>query len=93
MDTASKGLMEDEFGTSKDDDVVKQILERGSIVESEVALFSGCTCCGKELIDTFADPWPHWRQEYHQGPCCVSLKDSIAWEMVSEWRKRGIARA
>src|ERR1700759_3354141 len=36
MDTASKGLLEDEFGTSRDEEVVKQILERGSVVESEV---------------------------------------------------------
>ncbi|KAK3683237.1 hypothetical protein LTR37_016600 [Vermiconidia calcicola] len=35
MDTASKGTLEDEFGTSRDDDVVKQMLERGTITESE----------------------------------------------------------
>jgi len=33
MDTASNGQLEDEFGTTKDDDVVKQILEKGQIVE------------------------------------------------------------
>ena len=37
MDTASKGTLEYEFGTSRDDDVVQQILERGSIVETEVS--------------------------------------------------------
>ena len=36
MDTASKGTMEDEFGTSREEDVVQQILEKGTIVESEV---------------------------------------------------------
>ena len=36
MDTASNGTLEDEFGTSKEEDVVQQILEKGSIVESEV---------------------------------------------------------
>jgi len=40
LDTASKGQLEDEFGTSRDDDVVKQILEHGSIIESEVSLAS-----------------------------------------------------
>ncbi|KAK4626646.1 SDO1-like protein [Fulvia fulva] len=34
MDTASKGQLEDEFGTSNEDEVVKQILEKGSIIES-----------------------------------------------------------
>ncbi|KAK4503550.1 hypothetical protein PRZ48_004465 [Zasmidium cellare] len=34
QDAASKAQLESEFGTSKDDDVVKQILEKGSIVES-----------------------------------------------------------
>jgi ribosome maturation protein Sdo1 len=37
MDTASKGTMEDEFGTSREEDVVQQILEKGTIVESEVS--------------------------------------------------------
>jgi hypothetical protein len=29
-------VLEDEFGTHKDDDVIAQILEKGSIIESEV---------------------------------------------------------
>lgn len=37
LDTASKGSLESEFGTSKDDDVVKQILEKGNVVESGVS--------------------------------------------------------
>lgn len=37
MDTASKGQLEDEFGTSNEDEVVKQILEKGSIIESGVS--------------------------------------------------------
>lgn len=36
LDGASKGQLEAEFGTSKDDDVVAQIIEKGNIVESEV---------------------------------------------------------
>ncbi|KAF2719859.1 shwachman-Bodian-diamond syndrome protein [Polychaeton citri CBS 116435] len=35
LDGASKGTLEDEFGTSRDEDVVTQILERGTIVETE----------------------------------------------------------
>ncbi|KAL1584925.1 hypothetical protein WHR41_06211 [Cladosporium halotolerans] len=35
MDGASKGQLEAEFGTSKDDEVVAQLLERGTIIESE----------------------------------------------------------
>ena len=36
LDTASKGALEDEFGTSKEEDVVKQILEKGLIIETGV---------------------------------------------------------
>jgi len=35
LDTASKGLLESEFGTHRDDDVCQQILEKGTIIESE----------------------------------------------------------
>ncbi|CAK3948550.1 RNA binding [Lecanosticta acicola] len=35
MDAASKGQLQDEFGTSNDDEVVKQILEKGSIIEKQ----------------------------------------------------------
>lgn len=37
MNAASKGSLESEFGTSNDDEVVKQILEKGTIVESGVS--------------------------------------------------------
>lgn len=37
LDTASKGSLEDEFGTSKEEDVVKQILEKGHIIETGVS--------------------------------------------------------
>lgn len=37
LDAASNGSLESEFGTSKDDEVVKQILEKGNIVESGVS--------------------------------------------------------
>lgn len=36
LDTASKGSLEDEFGTSNEDEVVKQILEKGHIIETGV---------------------------------------------------------
>ena len=35
MNRASKGQLEAEFGTSRDDDVMKIILEQGTIVEGE----------------------------------------------------------
>ncbi|KAJ8603696.1 hypothetical protein MRB53_042077 [Persea americana] len=38
LDGASKGSLESEFGTSKDDDVVAQILEKGQIIETECKL-------------------------------------------------------
>lgn len=36
LDTASKGALEDEFGSSRDEDVVQQILEKGTVQETEV---------------------------------------------------------
>lgn len=36
LDTASNSQLENEFGSSKEDDVVKAILEKGSLQESDV---------------------------------------------------------
>ena len=36
LDTASKGTLDTEFGTTKEDDVIAQILEKGDVQESEV---------------------------------------------------------
>jgi len=45
LNTASKGQLENEFGTSNEDDVVKKILKEGSVQSSEVStalqFFSG----------------------------------------------------
>ena len=38
LDTAAKGTLEAEFGSSKDEDVIIKILEKGNIIESEVRL-------------------------------------------------------
>lgn len=40
FDAASKSTLENEFGTTKDDEVVAQILEKGSVQESEVRIDS-----------------------------------------------------
>lgn len=37
MDTVSKGQMEEHFGTSKEEEVIKDILEHGDVQESEVS--------------------------------------------------------
>jgi ribosome maturation protein Sdo1 len=37
MDRASKSSLENQFGTSNEDDVVKQILEKGEVQESKVS--------------------------------------------------------
>jgi ribosome maturation protein Sdo1 len=39
MDGASKATLENEFGTTNDEEVIKQILEKGSLQESEVRSF------------------------------------------------------
>ena len=36
MDTASNAVLENEFGTHKEEDVVQQILEKGDVQETEV---------------------------------------------------------
>jgi len=36
LDTAAKGTLEAEFGSSKEEDVIVKILEKGNIIESEV---------------------------------------------------------
>lgn len=38
LDGASKATLENEFGTHVDDDVIKQILEKGTLQETEVRL-------------------------------------------------------
>ncbi|KAK4251911.1 ribosome maturation protein [Corynascus novoguineensis] len=37
LEGASKAMLENEFGTAKDDEVVRQILEKGSLQEFEMA--------------------------------------------------------
>lgn len=36
LDTASHALLENEFGSHKDEDVMKQILEKGNVQETTV---------------------------------------------------------
>lgn len=38
MDGASKATLENEFGTTNDEEVIKQILEKGTLQESEVRI-------------------------------------------------------
>jgi ribosome maturation protein Sdo1 len=39
LDAASKGMLESEFGTTKDEEIMKVILENGSVQETAVSLF------------------------------------------------------
>ena len=38
MDTASKATLENEFGTSNEDECITKILEKGTLQETEVCL-------------------------------------------------------
>jgi hypothetical protein len=38
FDSASKATLDNEFGTHIDDEVIKQILEKGALQESEVCI-------------------------------------------------------
>jgi ribosome maturation protein Sdo1 len=38
LNTASKSQLENEFGTSKEDDVLQKILQEGSLQETEVCV-------------------------------------------------------
>jgi hypothetical protein len=40
MDGASKATLENEFGTTNDEEAIKQILEKGTLQESEVRISS-----------------------------------------------------
>ena len=42
LDTASKATLENEFGTTNEDEIVKKILEEGQIQVSSVSLFPHC---------------------------------------------------
>ena len=44
MDTASKSTLDNEFGTSKEDECIKQILTKGQVQVTEVRLAN--TNCG-----------------------------------------------
>lgn len=48
MDGASKATLENEFGTHVDDEVIKQILEKGTIQETQVRSL---------YFITFSPPW------------------------------------
>lgn len=79
MDGASKGSLEGEFGTSKEEDVVAQILEKGSIVESEVSPGLGAGFdTGQENRETkltaAVELRPQWRSKCLQGPQCCALR-------------------
>jgi len=43
LDRASRALLDNEFGSSKEDDVVKQILEKGEVQETKGAARQGQT--------------------------------------------------
>jgi hypothetical protein len=51
LDTASKGQLEGEFGTTKEEEIVKVILERGSVQETTVG------CHSLVLAFFFFFPW------------------------------------
>jgi hypothetical protein len=50
LNTASNSQLENEFGTKKEEDVVKQILEKGDIQTSEV-------CCFYVPVDMMLTSW------------------------------------
>lgn len=54
QDAASKAQLESEFGTSKDEEVVKQILEKGTVIETAVRYNidapSSCEACANDAM-------------------------------------------
>jgi hypothetical protein len=51
-DGASNGILESEFGTSVDDEVIKLILEKGTLQESQVCLFLVSLLAGPSSLPT-----------------------------------------
>jgi Shwachman-Bodian-Diamond syndrome (SBDS) protein len=68
MDSASKSTLENEFGTSNDEAVIAQILEKGAMQESEVSdhrrpneLFTRLTGCRiRNVRAQRTIPWAGW---------------------------------
>ena len=50
LDGASNSILENEFGTRNEEDVVKQILEKGSMQETEVHIHSFPTRRSSDLV-------------------------------------------
>lgn len=53
LNTASKSTLENEFGTSVDEGVIKQILEKGSFQESQV-IFPSSTSLRTQTYTTYS---------------------------------------
>lgn len=94
-DTPSKGQLEDEFKSSKDDDVIPQILERGNIVESEVCILPIQTLLSMNYssmltwaLYTECRPWR--RQEHFPGPYRCSLSSEKTGH--ADWKDRNETR-
>ena len=65
LDTASKGTLDTEFGTTKEDDVIAQILEKGDVQESEVHPDAGTEIAN--MTDRLPGQREGWRPEHDQG--------------------------
>ena len=82
-DTASKGTLEDEFGTSNEDDVMQQILEKGTVIETEVSTDEASGIFYRFSLTNHAEPRTYWREEHHTGWFGGSLKHRVS--ACTEW--------
>ena len=76
-------MLEDEFGSSKDEDVVQQILEKGTIVETEVRPF-GRERYARAVINTSIGEGPSGRPQHHLWSVSRPLMQHISSGMIHD---------
>ena len=92
LEGASRGLLENEFGTSNEDDVVLKILQRGSLQEFEVGffLFLSVLFCSPHPIPSYPTTSRHgFFLFWGRGGCyCGSVTPVFGEGMTARGRRK-----
>lgn len=78
LDTASKSMLTNEFGTSNDEEVVKQILEKGEAQESEVRFYQPSRLKSIADVTWHTECGTTWYQERVDGSTSGSFL-GVCW--------------
>ena len=55
LDGASKATLENEFGTSVEEEIIKQIIEKGSIIQTAVSVWASFSLTYANIIRALSD--------------------------------------